>query len=141
MPWRGAWLQPCSHEPLCRGSLLIQVDLELVRSSTGAPEGRPLGAGGCGALCLSCPSVLENADADPVPAPQLLRQSRLFMNEARAGEGGLVLLRQSVGWVMRFIHAQPSSPRCILKDIVHFLSIQIRFFSPPPHATVHKLGH
>ena len=62
-----------------------------------SPIGRPLGAGGFGALCLSCPSVLENADTDPVPAPQLLRQSRLFMNEARAGEGGLVLLRQSVG--------------------------------------------
>ena len=94
MPWSRAWLQPCSYEPLCRGPLPIQGDLEPARNSAGAPGGWRLR----GSLCFSCrPSVLENADADPVPAPQLLRQSRLFMNEVWAGEGGLVLRRQSVG--------------------------------------------
>lgn len=60
------------------------------------------------------------------------------MNEAQEGEER-ACVTPALGWVMQFIHAQPSSPGFILKDSVHFWRFNLDFFSPS--ATVRKLGH
>lgn len=88
-------------------------------------------------LCFSCfPSVLENTDANPVLVLQLLKQSRLFMNEAQEGEER-ACVTPAVGWVMHFIHSQPFSPGWILKDIVHFGWFKLDF-PPPGQLSLHQ---
>lgn len=73
--------------------------------------------------------------SSPVPAAAGARQAFYEWGPGGGGEG----LCYTSSWVMRFIHSQPSSPGCILKDIAHFWQFQLDRF--PPSAAVGKLEH